>query len=298
MTLIEKLNRLVREPLVHFLLIGAGIYGLYGILGSSPERDDERTIIVSSGEIKARSDQWTKLWARPPTEEELAGLIRDYVRTQVLYREAMAMGLENGDVVIERRLAQRMQLLAENLIKPEEPSEDELRAWFEANAKEFKQPDLYSLVQVYFSPDKRGSATRDDAQTALAMLESLEDIPENYASYGDRLLLQNYYTDETEAGLSRVFGERFVEEVTKLEAGAWRGPVMSGYGIHLVYITDLTRAAAPEFSEFAEQAKEAWTAEKGRELSERFVENLIASYEITVEDADVAPAIPGPGATP
>ncbi len=290
--------KLAREPLVHFLLIGAGIYGLYGILGSNLDDDDERTIIVSAGEVKARSDQWSKQWERPPTEEELAELIRDYIRTQVLYREAIAMGLDDGDAMIERRLAQRLQLLIQSLITPEEPSEDELRSWFKENEKEFTQPDLYSLVHLYFSPDKRGAATEDDAEAALAMLESLGEIPADFESYGDRLLPQSYYADQTEAGLSRVFGQGFVDEVIKLEPGAWRGPVISGYGIHLVYITEVTRASAPDFSEFAEQAKEAWTAEKGRELNERFIENLIESYEITVEDADIALTVPGPSASP
>ena len=298
MNLFEKLKKLIREPLVHFLLIGAGIYALYGMFGSSLDDDDERTIIVSAGEIKARSDQWSKQWQRPPTEEELAGLIRDYVRTQVLYREAMGMGLEDGDVVIERRLAQRLQLLIQSLITPEEPSEDELRTWFEENVKEFTQPDLYSLVHLYFSPDKRGAATDDDAEAALAMLESLDEIPEDFESYGDRLLPQSYYADQTEAGLSRVFGQGFVDEVIKLEPGAWRGPVVSGYGLHLVYITAVTRASAPDFSALAEQAKELWTDEKSRELNERFIENLIESYEITVEDTDIALAVPGPSASP
>ena len=110
------MKKWLKEPLLHFLMIGVGIYGLYGILGSSLDDEDERTIIVSSGEIKAISDQWTRQRLRSPTEEELAGVIRDHVRTQVLYREAVAMGLDNGDRVIERRLAQRMKLLAQGLI--------------------------------------------------------------------------------------------------------------------------------------------------------------------------------------
>jgi hypothetical protein len=298
LNLLEKLKKLVREPLVHFLLIGAGIYGLYGILGSSPDDEDERTIIVSSGVIKAMSDQWTGQRLRPPTEEELAGMIRDHIRTQVLYREAVAMGLGNGDTVIERRLAQRLELLTQSLIKPEEPSEEELRAWYKENEKKFKQPDLYSLFQVYFNPDKRGAATLDDAKAALAKLELFAEVPADIASFGDRLMPQSYYQDQTEAGLSRVFGQGFVDEVIKLEPGVWHGPVLSGYGPHLVYVTEVSRTPAPDFSAFAEQAKEGWTAEKAKELSERFIENLIADYEITIEDTDVPLAVPGPSALP
>ena len=212
----EKLKKLIREPLLHFLLIGAGIYGLYGILGSSPHDEDERTIIVSSGVIKAMSDQWTGQRLRPPTEEELAGMIRDHIRTQVLYREAVAMGLGDGDAVIERRLAQRLALLTQSLIKPEEPSEEELRAWYKENEKKFKQPDLYTLFHVYFNPDKRGAATLDDAKAALAKLESFAEVPADFANFGDRLMPQNYYQDQTESELRRVFGPGFVDEVIKL----------------------------------------------------------------------------------
>jgi peptidyl-prolyl cis-trans isomerase C len=289
------MKKWLKEPLLHFLVIGVGIYGLYGILGSSLDDEDERTIIVSTGEIKAISDQWTRQRLRPPTEEELAGVIRDHVRTQVLYREAVAMGLDNGDRVIERRLAQRLKLLVQR-ITPEEPSEDELRAWFEENEKKFKLPDLYSLFQVYFNPDKHGAATLDDAKAALSKLESFEEVPADFVSYGDRLLSQSYYSSQTEVQLSKTFGSGFVDQVIKLEPGAWHGPVFSGYGTHLVYVNEVTRPPAPDFSAFAEQAKEAWMAEKVKELSERFIENLIAGYEITIEDIDVPLTVPGPGA--
>ena len=292
------MKKWLKEPLLHFLVIGVGIYGLYGILGSSLDDEDERTIIVSSGEIKAISDQWTRQRLRPPTEEELAGVIRDHVRTQVLYREAVAMGLDNGDRVIERRLAQRMKLLAQGLITTDEPSEDELRAWYKENEKKFKQPDLYSLFQVYFNPDKRGVATLDDAKAALEKLESFEEVPADFVSYGDRLLSQSYYSSQTEVQISKVFGSGFVDQVIKLEPGAWHGPVFSGYGTHLVYVTEVTRPPAPDFSAFAEQAKEAWMAEKVKELSERFIQNLVAGYEVTVEDSDVPLTVPGPRALP
>ena len=113
------------------------------------------------------------------------------------------MGLEKGDAVIKRRLTQRLQLLAQNLITPEKPSEDELRAWFEENEKEFTQPDRYSLVHLYFNPDKRGSATADDAMVELAKLQSTKEIPMDIASRGDRLLPQIYYEDQTETALWR-----------------------------------------------------------------------------------------------
>ena len=149
---------------------------------------------------------------------------------------------------------------------------------------------------MYFNPDKRGVATLDDAKAALAKLESFEEVPEDFVSYGDRLLSQSYYSSQTEVQLSKAFGSGFVDQVIKLEPGAWHGPVFSGYGTHLVYVNEVTRPSALDFSAFAEQAKEAWMAEKAKELSERFIENLIAGYEITIEDIDVPLTVPGPGA--
>ena len=280
--LIEKLKRMAREPLIHFLLIGAGIYGLYEIIGSGPDDEDERTIAVSANEIKALSNQWARQRLRPPTKEELASIIRDHVRTQVLYREAVAMGLENGDTVIERRLAQRLTLLTKGLITPEEPSEGELRAWFKENEKSFEQPDLYSLFHVYFNPDKRGAEALDDAKAALAKLESFEEVPADFASYGDPLL-QGYYPAHTEAALRRVFGTGFVEQVTNLKPGIWHGPVLSGYGTHLVLVNDVLLMPLPAYEDIKERIKEEWMAEQITELSERFINNLISRYEIVVE---------------
>jgi len=290
--MIEKLKKLLREPLVHFLLASAGIYVLYvGVAGDIDEGDD-RTITISAADVIALSDQWTRIWQRPPSEEELAGVIRGSIRTQVLYREAVAMGLEQGDTVVERRLAQRLEMLAKSLMAPEEPSDDELRAWFEENEDQFRQPDRYSIVQVYFDPDRRDAATLDDARAAYEELQSIEGIPADIASYGDRLMSQNYYLDQTELGLRKSFGSGFVEQVIELEPGLWHGPILSGYGTHLVYVTAVKRAAMPDYNDYVEQVREGWTAEKVEELGEQFVENLVARYEITIEDPEGTLTIP------
>ena len=291
--MIGKLKKLLREPLVHFLLASAGIYGLYlGVAGGSDE-GDERTITVSAAEVSALREQWIRIWQRQPTEEELDEIISGSVRTQVLYREAVAMGLEQGDVVVERRLAQRLEMLAKSLMAPEEPSEEELRAWFTENEDKFREPDRYSIVQVYFDPDRRDAATLDDARAAFEELQSMERIPADIASYGDRLMSKNYYENQTELDLRKSFGSGFVEQVIELEPGLWHGPILSGYGTHLVYVTEVTRAPIPDYNTFAEQVREGWAAEKVEELGEQFVDNLIAKYEITIEATDGPVTLPG-----
>ena len=217
--MIERLRKLMREPLVHFLLASAGIYGLYVGIAGNDNSGDDRTITVSAAEIDALTEHWARIWQRPPTEKEREGIIRGSVRKQALYREALAMGLEQGDTVVERRLAQRLETLAKSLMAPEEPSEEQLRAWFKENEDEFRQPDRYSMLQVYFDPDRRDAATLEDARAALEKLQSLEGIPSDISNYGDRLMAQNYYADRTELDLRKSFGSGFVDQVIELEPG-------------------------------------------------------------------------------
>ena len=126
----EQLKKLLRDPLVHFLLIGACIYAAYGLLETESPDEYSRTVTITSGEIQALTDQWTRLYSRQPTREELGGLIDNHVRTQILYREAKAMGLDKQDMVIERRLAQKIELLSRSLVVPEEPTDEALAAWY------------------------------------------------------------------------------------------------------------------------------------------------------------------------
>jgi hypothetical protein len=291
--LLDKVKKLVREPLVHFLLIGAGIYGLYGIYAGGEDSDIERTVTVTSGEIQSLSDQWMRLWSRPPTNEELAGLIRNHVRTQILHREALAMGLDDGDTVIERRLAQKVEFLAQSLITPKDPSDEELEEWYATNSGRFKQPDLYTLTHIFFDPDKREETTLDDAKVALDELTALDELPPDYSGYGDRFMLQNYYANRSELELRKLFGSGFVEQIVELKPGGWHGPVLSGYGTHLVLVNDVMLVSQPAYEDIKEQIKEEWTAEQITELSERFIENLISRYEIVVEETEVPITIPG-----
>ncbi len=291
--LIQKLTKMAREPLLHFLLLGACIYGLYGIFAVDEDGKDERIVTITSREVQSLTDQWMKMRRRPPTNQELTDVISDYARTKVLYREALAMGLDNGDLVIERRLAQKLKFLANSLITPEEPSDKVLADWYIANANSFKQPDLYTVTQIYFDPDKRQKTTLVDAKAALDKLNSLEHIPVDPGGYGDQLMLKNYYPNLSQAKLGKLFGTEFAEQVIKLEPGAWHGPIMSGYGIHLVLLNEVLLVPLPTLEEVREAVKNEWMAEQIAESSERFIEGLVSRYKIVVEETEVSTSAPG-----
>ena len=293
----DKLKQLASEPLVHFLCIGAIIYGLYA-LSADDGGDNERQITITAGELKALTDQWTRLWNRPPTSEEFSNIIRDHVRRQILYREAMAMGLDQGDIVIQRRLAQKVELLAQGLNTPAEPAEDVLRAWYEANPAPFQPPDRYTITHIFFDPDLREDTTLDDARAALAEIRASDAEPSDTSAWGDRFMLQNYYPDRSALELRKLFGRGFVDTLVELEPGSWHGPILSGYGTHLVFIHQLDRPSAPAFEDIRDQVRDAWMTEQVAQQSELFLDDLIDRYEIIVEETQVPFTVPGIAATP
>jgi hypothetical protein len=211
---------------------------------------------------------------------------------QVLHREAVAMGLDVGDRVIERRLAQKVEFLANSLITPEEPSDEALKAWYATHPNRFKEPDLYTITHIFFNPDKREENTLDAARAGLDELNALNELPSDYSEYGDRFMLQSYYPNSSELELSKLFGSRFAEQVIELEPGIWHGPVLSGYGTHLVMVTDVLLSPPPAYDVVEARIKEAWLAEQIDDLSKRFIDNLIARYEIVVEETEVPITVP------
>jgi len=296
--LFDKFKTWAREPLVHFLLIGAGIYALYGLLAAGENQDDERTVFVSVGEFSSLESQFVQMRKRPPTEAELAGLIHSHVRVKILHREALAMGLDVGDIVIERRLAQKVELLARSLITPEPPTVAEMQTWYEANPEAFKQADRYTIAQVFFDPGNRDDRTLDDARVALEKLSALNGVPEDLTGYGDRLMLQTYYSEYSDFELGRLFGQDFVDQIAGLQPGQWHGPLRSGYGIHLIWVEDIQLSPPPPLEEVTEQIAERWMAEQIDEISDRFVDELVSRYEVVVEEVQLPVILDGSGASP
>jgi hypothetical protein len=300
----NRFGRLLRDPLVHFLLIGAAIYAAYGLLDPAAEAEDAATITVSQGEIKSITEQWTRLWNRPPTEAELAGALRTHVRTRILYKEALSMGLDRNDQVIERRLAQKIELLSRSLVVPEPPSDEVLAAWYAENPDQFRAADTYTLSQVFFDPDLRGDSTSADAAAALATLQAMDAVPEDLSAYGDRGIVGSYYAGRDETQLSRVFGGGFVKQLVQLGPGRWHGPVLSGYGTHLVYVHHVVKAEPPALADIREQVQEAWMLEQVEERSAAFIDELIERYDVVVEATEVPltvppeTPVPAPSSTP
>lgn len=276
--------KLLKEPLLQFLVIGACIYGAYALYGPIDEEQQQRIVQVDAGQIDAFISGWEKRWNRPPTRQELNGLIDNYVRETILYRQAVAMGLDQGDPITRRRMAQKLEFLTNDLALLKEPTEAELNQFFVDHEQRYREPDLLTLSHAFFNPDARDEKTLDDAAAAL---ESLREagVPDPHSlEAGDRFMLESYYAEVTQAEIRRRFGSGFSEAVVQLAPEQWHGPVLSGYGVHLVYIYRVEKAPAPVFDAVRERVVSDWQTQQQETFNAQFIEQLKASYDIEIAE--------------
>ena len=270
---------LLREPLVHFFLLGAGIFLLAAWVGDEDRADE---IVVSAGQVESLVETWQKTWQRPPTRAELEGLIEDYIREEILYREAVAMGLDRDDTIIRRRLRQKMEFFPQDLVDQVEPTEAELRAYLSQHAEEFQVEPRVSFQQVYLSVERRGAAAEGDARTLLADLNGQSDLVDP-ALFGDPILLPHDFQPQSVSEVARLFGQEFASRLAEIETDVWTGPVASGYGLHLVRIGERSPTRTPELSEVWDAVKRDWQFMRRQQLDEEFFGSMRKRYTIEVE---------------
>jgi peptidyl-prolyl cis-trans isomerase C len=276
--------RLLKEPLLHFLLIGAGLFLLFARVGDpGPERTDR--IVVTADDVEQMATLWSRRWQRPPTPAEREGLVQAQIREEVLYREALTLGLETDDTIVRRRMAQKMEFLLEDLAPPREPTDAELEAFLRDNAERFRQPARYSFTHVYLSTDKRGEQALQDARFLLDDLR-IRGQDADVLAVSDPFMLDLHMKDRTEHDISRAFGREFVAVLRQVPVGRWHGPVESAYGVHLVLVRERIGAPQPELAEVRDRVRDDLLHQRRQEANEAMIERLKERYEILVEAAD------------
>jgi len=284
----------LREPLLHFVFIGAVIYALYGAFAEPVVEETDKTIVVTTGEIDWMQSSWQKRWNRPPTAQEFDALIQQYIKETVLYREALTMGLNKHDQIIRRRLAQKLEFLAKDLVALTPPTEEELLVYFDEHLPRYQEPTLYTFTQVFFNPDKRGDATLEDAEAARLTLIAQGDAIEDPGALGDGLMLQNYYSQKDQAEIQKNLGSGFTDALVTLAPGQWHGPILSGFGVHLVYVNSIIEPPQPAFAEVRERVVADWSLDRGEELNDRFYASLREQYTIVIEEPEAGAEIATP----
>jgi hypothetical protein len=273
---------LFKEPLVHFLLLGTILYFAFDLVGDTEAAEAKGEIVITKGEVQRLEALFEKTWRRPPSDEEKQGLLEDYIRQEVYYREALAAGLDRDDIVVRRRMQQKLEFLTEDVSDQIEPTDEELRAYLAEHPEVFRGQPTYSFIQVYLNPDRRENIEAD----ALELLSRLTaSSPEtDFSEMGDRLITaESSYRDATELMVERALGKRFLSELDKLPEGEWSGPISSGFGLHLVFLEGRTPGQVPDLAAARNQVVREWSEAQRQEMRSAIYAELRQRYVITVE---------------
>ena len=278
--------KLLKEPLFHFLLLGAAIFGGHRLVaGGRATAPDE--IVVTQGRIDALTAAFTRTWQRPPTASERDGLIRDYIREEVYAREAIALGLDKDDVVIRRRLRQKLEFVSEDVLAPPEPTDDQLRAYLTSHPDAFRVEARFTFRHIFLNGEHRGEELARDAARLLAQLRLPGTDPD---TLGDPFLLDRRFEVVPAGVVAEQFGEQFAATLAELPTGQWVGPIASAYGSHLVFVAQRTGGRVLALEEVGDAVRREWVNAQRAESSEKFYQGLLKSYSVTIEGVQLARA--------
>lgn len=285
------LRKAVREPLVHFLIIGLALFGLYSWIERGRASTGNYQIALTLDDLRQLDMSFVSQWHKQPTPEEFRGLVESFVRQEVLYREGLAMGLDKDDTIVKRRMVQKMEFLSEDVASAHEPSTDELKAWYANNSQKFELADRATFRHLFFGFDRRGQNAQADALAALNKIAGKpEDIPLG-KKMADPFMFQDYYGDRAPDQLAKEFGPTFAIGLYKLKPKMWQGPIESGYGWHLVWIESITPGRIPAFEEVEPDVKTAWLADQKAIEWQKAYAKMREKYEVLTPQ-------PPPEATP
>lgn len=262
----------LKEPLLHFLIAGAFLFGAYAWLNRGGV-DAPRVVRITTVEVNWLRETWTRQWQRPPSEQELRGLVADYLKEELLAREARELGLDENDTIVRRRLAQKMEFLVQDTARIAEPGEDALRQFYEGRRAQYQTPSHISFTQLYFRTEAKaqralkGLATRDATDPA------------------DSSMLPREVTNADEQAVASQFGPAFAAEVFALAPARWMGPVASSYGFHLVWVNEQQPAQVRPFEQVRAQVLEEWHRLQQAKASELFFAGLLRKYELVLDDS-------------
>lgn len=278
------MKQIIRQPLVHFLAIGALMFVVDAWL--DPNSGSGRQVIdVSASRIEALASSWEAQRMRPPSRDELKALVDGYLREEIFSREAKKLGLDRDDPVVRRRLAQKMEFLFGDFQVIADPDAGTLSQYYKAHAERYREPVRLSFRQYYFSPDRQGEAAVASAHSALVSLRSGQRRPA--ADFGDTSLLEHAYSGLSRSEIRNRFGDDFAQTLTALPVGQWQGPILSAYGLHLVLIEARTDERQPDLEEVRDRVLSDYTRENEQDAQQALYRRLRGNYTVHIENSDL-----------
>jgi parvulin-like peptidyl-prolyl isomerase len=273
------MRRILREPLLHFLLLGALLFVAYAWVDREGSRAPD-AIVVRAERVRGLAEQFRRTWQRQPTDQETDSLIQTFVREEVMYREGLSMGLDRDDPIIRRRVQQKLEFIGDGSA-PSAPTDEELQSWLDGHVALYAVPPRYTLRQIYFDPG------RHDDMTTLIMRARVA-LAEGRAAGGDSTPLPEQLTDADTSDIERVFGIEFARGLAALPVGSWEGPIPSGFGVHLVQIQARGEAQTPKLADVRAQAERDWLHDRSHKSMEAFYQRLRQRYTVTIESDAVS----------
>jgi len=272
------MKKLLKEPFIHFVFIGIAMFLLYGLV--SDKTNSKNSIVINDFDVNNIISTWEMQWKRPPTEQELQKLINLNIKQEIFYQEALKMNLDHNDEIIKRRLAQKMQFLSNDIAALIEPNDKVLKVYFEKNKDKYLTPYAYSLYQITFSPDKRKDTYKDAEITLKQFPNATFD---EMRQWGDKLPFDYYFSEINANELALQLGSKFSESIQKLETNKWVGPVPSGFGYHLVFITNKTEPKIPSFESIKKTLTRDFEYDNQKEVDEAIYKALKRQYDIHID---------------
>lgn len=281
------INRLLREPLLHFFVLGVALFALSGWLHDG-RGNATNEIVVSRGQLTSLRAQFERVWQRAPTAEEMRGLVDTWVREEIYYREGVAMGLDRDDPVVRRRVGQKVQFIVDGAI-PAPPTEAQLQAWLNTHSAEYRIEGEYSFEQVYFDPRRHGSGLQRELDDSRLRLERGQKVS------GDSTMLPAAF-DGAAPDVTGMFGAEFEKALQLLPVGSWSEPVESGFGLHLVMLRTRQPGRAATLTEAREAVERDWLHDRAQKSTDEFYERLRANYTVRIDGEANVPAQVAPDA--
>lgn len=274
--------RLLQEPLFHFLLLGGALFALHGYLGrNEAASSSDQQIVVSAGKIEHLAALFTRTWQRPPSREELDGLINDYIREEAAYREGTAIGLDQNDTIIRRRIRQKLDFVAEDLASQTQPTEEQLKEYLRNHPDDFRIHSRLTFRQVFFDPARHGEDLETIVNESVAQLRSDSSI--DAGQQGDRTLLEFRFENVSQREVANQFGDPFAAALFQSDQGIWQGPIPSAYGVHLVIIDAYQPGRLPDLNDVRDAVAREWEHTRRQQLTEQYYEGLLEKYDVVIQ---------------
>ena len=273
------LKTIIREPLVHFLLLGVTVFGLYSAVTRSPVAADGQVIELGQGELGQLFESFSRTWQRPPTEAEFANLVDSRVKEEVFYREGLKMSLDKDDTLVRRRMQQKMEFLLEPSAEELIPKEGELEAYLAANARKFRTQDRLAFRQIFFDGKGSSESTVERAKIVRAHLETAAASEE---TAGDPTLLPERMELSDADVVASIFGKDFVAALKLVPEGEWVGPLNSPFGGHLVYVDEKKEGGTPPLADVREAVRLDWESGRRSQIAAQRYDDMKKHYEVRV----------------